>query len=185
MHIMVDIETLATTADAAVVSIGAVKFDLTSDQFDDKAFYSVISMESNMDWDRHIDADTMRWWMDQSPEARNIFAPSTPKTGLVEALEDFAAWYGDPNQCIWSNGANFDEPILAHAFYHCRVPLPWKFWNVRCMRTYKNLPGAKDIVLPREGTHHNAMDDALHQARLLQMIHKQLFSTGKRMGAAR
>lgn len=183
MHIMVDLETMATTCDAAILSIGAVKFDLTSDKIDEQGFYGSITLESNMDWGRRFDPDTIRWWMTETSEdARKVFS-EPGKQGLCETLESFAEWFGAADQCIWSNGANFDEPILAHAFSHCRLPIPWQFWNVKCMRTYKNLPGAKDVKVDRAGTHHNALMDALYQAQLVQKIHAKLFPLPTKLGA--
>ena len=39
-NIMLDNESLGTVADAAIMSIGAVKFDLDSDAIDDAGFYA-------------------------------------------------------------------------------------------------------------------------------------------------
>lgn len=173
---MVDLETLATTADAAIVSIGAVKFDLSSDKVSDEGFYASISIESNMDYGRKISETTLQWWFKQAAEnPKSVEVFHEKKQGIDDALEAFAEWVDRPDYQIWCNGANFDEPILAHAFTQCRMPIPWQFWNVRCVRTYKNLPGAKDVVIPRVGVHHNALSDALTQAALVQAIYRKLF----------
>lgn len=84
---------------------------------------------------------------------------------------------------MWSNGADFDLPMLAHAFTECGIEIPWKFYNSRCFRTYKNLPGAKTIRLPSAGVKHNAMADAYTQAQVLCEIHKQLFGKTEKMKA--
>ncbi|NQW82286.1 MAG: 3'-5' exoribonuclease, partial [Polaromonas sp.] len=63
---MVDLETLGTVADAVILSIGAVKFDLDSDAIDDDGFYASISIESNQETGRRIQEDTLIWWMGQS-----------------------------------------------------------------------------------------------------------------------
>ena len=47
--VMVDLETLATSADAVILSIGAVRFDLETGEIDDAGFYASISVESNLD----------------------------------------------------------------------------------------------------------------------------------------
>ena len=39
-NVMLDLETLGTTASAVILSIGAVRFDLTSEKIDDKGFYA-------------------------------------------------------------------------------------------------------------------------------------------------
>ena len=68
----------------------------------------------------------------------------------------------------WCNGASFDFPILATAYRLVKKPLPWEFWKERDLRTLKGLN--PDLRVERDGVHHNALDDARHQARLVQHI---------------
>lgn len=174
-QIMVDLETLGTTADSAIVSVGAVRFDLETGETHD-GFYQVISLDSNLSAGRYISPDTLSWWMQQEPEARAIFsAPSEP---LHDVLENFARWIHSPDSIMWSNGADFDLPMLAHAYTHAGISLPWKYWNSRCFRTYKNLPGAKQTKTPKQGVKHNALADAYNQAQTLCAIHHALFVKG-------
>ena len=46
-NIMIDLETLGNRSDAVILSLGAVKFDLTSGKIDDQGFYASISIDSN------------------------------------------------------------------------------------------------------------------------------------------
>lgn len=175
-HVMFDAETLATTSDAVILSIGAVKFDLDSDKIDDAGFYASISVDSNLELKRRISEDTLIWWMKQGPAAQGVFHES--KQTLREALLDLADWMGGSSDyTVWSNGADFDLPMLAHAFTQCGIEIPWKFYNSRCFRTYKNLPGAKAIRLPASGVKHNALSDAHQQVVTLQAIQQALFAT--------
>ena len=170
-NVMVDLETLGTAADSVILSIGAVHFDLDSDKIDDAGFYASVSIESNLAYGRRIQEDTLIWWLQQTAAAQAVF--HEPKQTLESALAEFAQWLrgGD---IMWSNGADFDIPMLAHAYTQQGTGRPWLFWNSRCVRTYKALPGAKDVSVARLGTHHNALHDAIHQARLVQAIHKTL-----------
>ena len=176
-HVMVDLETLGTTADAVILSIGAVRFDLSSGKISDEEFYSSISVESNLSWKRRISEDTLLWWFKQDAAARQVFFE--PKEALEHSLVQFSDWIGTGEHIMWSNGADFDLPMLAHAFSVCGIEIPWKFWNSRCYRTYKNLPGAKAVKLPHEGVKHNAMADAFSQAQNVIAIHKALFEKEK------
>lgn len=173
-HVMIDCESLATTADAVILSLGAVKFDLESGDIDDAGFYASISVESNLDLGRRIAEDTLIWWMKQTPAAQGVF--HEPKEALGEALVSFSDWLGNDEYFMWSNGADFDLPMIGHAFTQCKVEIPWRFWNSRCFRTYKTLPGAKNIAAPSSGTKHNALADAVNQAVHAQAIYKALFS---------
>jgi hypothetical protein len=170
---MFDTETLATTADACIMSIGAVRFDLDSGLIDDNGFYASISVDSNLELKRRISEDTLIWWMKQGAAAQGVFHEG--KQMLRPALEALSDWIGNPDCHVWSNGGDFDIPMLAHAFTQCGMTVPWKFWNTRCFRTYKNLPGAKHIRSPVTGVKHNALSDAHQQVVTLQAIHKTLF----------
>lgn len=176
-HIMLDLESLGTTASAVILSIGAVRFDLESDKVDDDGFYASITIESNQDYGRRIQEDTLLWWLKQPAAAQQVFYEE--KTTLSEALVDLSDWIGADDHYVWSNGADFDLPMVAHAYSQVGIEVPWKFWNSRCFRTYKNLPGAKDIRVPAIGVKHNALSDAYQQAQTVQAIHKALFSKTK------
>lgn len=174
-HIMLDLETLGTAADAVILSIGAVKFDLNSDAMDNEGFYASVSIDSNLEFKRRIQEDTLIWWLKQSPDAQNVFHEA--KQSLPSALEELSDWIGNMDYNVWSNGADFDLPMLSHAYTQVGMEVPWKFWNSNCFRTYKKLPGAKGAVLPGGGVKHNALDDAVSQARSLQSIQHALFGS--------
>lgn len=168
-NVMVDLETLAVTADAVVVSIGAVKF--THKKIEDSAFYTPVSVNSNLSLGRRVDENTLSWWMSQPETARKVF--SQPAISIEEALEQFSDWLKGEDVLMWANGADFDLAILQHAYCQLGVTVPWKFWNNRCFRTVKNTVPFK--VPPVDvGVKHNALDDALAQARQLQHIWKAL-----------
>ena len=165
LNIMIDLETLGTVPGCGILSIGAVSFD------EKYKFYSTISRSSCSSLGLHEDPDTMVWWNRQSKEAKEeAFSGITPIKG---ALMDFALWYSrteldarDGKAFIWSNGADFDLPILRYAYRAVGLTPPWTAYRGRCYRTYKNLPENKGIKGEEiAGTKHNALDDAIFQAR--------------------
>lgn len=165
-HVMLDLETLGTAADSVIVSIGAVRFDLNT--IDDDAFYTAISIESNLALGRKVSGATLAWWMQQSDAARKVF--NEPSIALDTALEELKDWFKGEDCQIWSNGAAFDIPMIEHAFAQLDQAPPWKFWNARCFRTMKGLPLAKKIPPVKASVAHNALADALAQAQTLQAI---------------
>lgn len=176
--VMVDLETLGTTADAVIMSIGAVKFNIDTDEIDDAGFYASISIDSNLDKGRRIDEDTLVWWMSQSPQAQAVFRE--PKENLAAALDGLAAWFGNDEKLnVWSNGADFDIPMLAHAYRQHDWLTPWKFWNSKCFRTWKGLPAAKKVNYQKVGVTHNALTDAINQAKHAQAIYAVMVGTTK------
>ena len=58
---MVDLETLATTPDAAILTIGACKFDPRGNNITDQ-YYERIDLDSQ---NRRIDENTIEWWSKQ------------------------------------------------------------------------------------------------------------------------
>lgn len=175
--VMIDTETLDTTPSSVILSIGACRFDQYSEDIEDSAFYAVVDIQQQIDLGRTISADTLRFWMQQPAAAKEVFF-SKEAVPLEEALLGLREWI-DPRRETrpWSMGAGFDLPILEHAYRSFGVEAPWLFWKACCMRHQKNLPNAKIVYdnVPRMGVHHNAMDDAIHQARAAQAINKALF----------
>jgi hypothetical protein len=172
-HVMVDLETLGNLADSIILSIGAVKFDLESQKYDDDGFYASISIDSNVDLGRKPVESTVVWWLGQSKEAQAVF--HEPKQPLEEALRSLSEWLGHNKRLVWSNGADFDIPMLNHAYSQIGLLPPWEFWNSRCVRTYKSLPAAARV--PKPENDHNALRDAFSQVRYVQAIHAAM--TGK------
>lgn len=173
--LMIDNETLGTTADSVILSIGAVPFDLNTGEVADDGFYVSISIDSNLELGRHISEATLLWWLKQSTAAQQVF--HEPKEHLRGALLQLSDWIGNRDYEVWSNGADFDIPMLAHAFTQVGLDVPWKFWSTRCFRTFKNLPGAGAVPLPKPtGVAHNALADAYNQAVAAVAIYNGLFN---------
>lgn len=167
-HIMVDLETMGLDPNAAIISIGAVHFDKTTLHSE---FYTAVSLKSCMDYGLTTTQSTVDWWMKQSVEARMAWQ-TEDAPGLTESLTLFSQWLrkiGTNREiCPWGNGADFDLTILGSAHRALQVDTPWMYYNHHCFRTMKNMFRVADF--PRQGTHHNALDDAKHQAVHLQRI---------------
>lgn len=169
--IMVDLETLSTASHAAIVSIGAVKFnkDVMGAVNTDDVFYAVVNVETALDLGCHVSGGTLSWWMGQSDQARAVFADKRQQP-LQKVLADFAAWFDHDGYNVWGNGSDFDNVILSNAYQMANIPRPWGAFNNRCFRTLREQVGRDTIKLVRHGTHHNALDDAISQAVHLQKI---------------
>lgn len=172
MHIMLDIESLGTGPDAVITAIGACKFDPSEDEVSEHTtFYTRVNPNQQ---GRVIDASTVMWWLKQSDAARSMYAGIGKEPLLPAALMSFGSWCTSVRiDGMWGNGSDFDNAILGHAYKQRELPLPWSYGKNRCFRTVKNMLLPKEYVAPvREGTHHNALDDAIYQARCLQAICK-------------
>ena len=165
---MVDLETLGRGAGCAILSIAAVRFSRTGLH---EKFYSTVDFDSCSRLGLEIDPETLRWWAQQSPEARAVLRQSlsgtcAPIGAVLAGLQEFLG----PDDLIWGHGATFDNAILLYAFETAGMPRPWSYRNDRCFRTllslYPNVPW--DTF---EGIEHHALDDAkaqaLHAVKLL------------------
>jgi hypothetical protein len=164
-HVMLDLETFGNGNDAVIVSIGAVKFNAAEilDQF-----HVGVDAASCVALGLKIDADTIMWWLDPGrAEARDALL-NLEQVDLASALVGFTQWLGSDVDAIWGNGATFDNVILRSAYRAAGLEYPVKFWQDRCYRTIKGF--APEIAIVREGTHHDACDDARSQAKHLQEI---------------
>lgn len=171
-HVMVDLETFGSTPGSAIASIGAVAFNPRTGEIGER-FYAVVDPATCQREGMTIDADTMLWWLKQSDGARAALAIN-PKLTIYTALAEFSAfWERVGGTHFWGHGANFDDPLLNAAYRATRSPPPWKFFNSRCTRTLFDLSGVKPDRA--EGTHHNALDDALAQAKAVVAAYSVLF----------
>lgn len=167
LDVSIDIETMSTRSDAAVVGIGAVAFSLTEMKLGAR-FYAAIDLDTCQAAGLRLDAGTVTWWMKQSDTARSALTRNTrPLADVLDEFHAFLIGVGPTNEIkVWGNGPGFDNAILANAYAAAGKPLPWKYWNDRCVRTVGAM--FPDIPKPaRQGTHHNALDDAIYQAETL------------------
>lgn len=168
INTMLDLETWSTQTNAAIRSIGACVFDENGIR---EKFYR--NIDDNSYSGLHIDPNTVAWWSAQAREAQEALRIDC--WSLDHVLSELAAWLPISSlSLIWGNGTDFDNTILANAYNHLDLPIPWKFYNNRCYRTIKNLFPIAPLV--RAGTHHNALDDAVSQAEHLIAIRNRLFS---------
>jgi hypothetical protein len=163
-RIMLDLETLDTGPHSVIISIGAVEFD--AGVVTDYKFYTAVQHEhQEARWSRTTGEKAKQWWSQQSEAARFVLVDPAALP-LDRALLAFSMWMNGVASEMWGNGSDFDNVILGNAYEACRLARPWSYSANRCYRTLKNLgivlgPGEGTV---REGTHHNALDDALYQA---------------------
>lgn len=164
-NVMLDLETMGTRPGSVIVSVGAIEFDPQSARLG-RTFYQTCSIASAVDVGLAMDPQTVTWWLQQNDDARGELIKA--KGDLKSVLIAFKQWLGNADVRLWGNGSDFDNALLAEAYRIIGEPIPWKFWNNRCYRTMKSL--FPNVKLEREGTHHNALDDAIYQAKHLQLI---------------
>ena len=172
MYVMLDLETLSSESNAAIISIGAVMFDKAGvATAESSRFYRNIIPGSNDDFGRHIDGNTVAWWMEQNEPARRLAFSKIRAVPLDDGLYMFARWCGGMVEEMWGNGSDFDNVILANAYKATRIDMPWAYKANRCYRTaMMDVPVARKDQLWAKwnvGVQHHALDDAVRQAHIL------------------
>ncbi len=182
---MLDLETLGTRAGCPILSIGACFFKRQGGRLG-PTFHAIASTYSQEKLGLKADPATVAWWQSQPAVAKALLARCEEPGALPlgQALIDFSLWFKQHEKdgvLVWSRGADFDLPILAHAYAACGLPQPWAPFHGRCFRTLTE--ENPDVPKPkRRGVKHNALDDAKHQARWAVAIFQH---QAERKGAAR
>ena len=168
-HTMLDMETLAVSPNAVVLSLGAVHFDPYGTGYSDSLYFR-IDIDDQDALGREVDPGTLEWWGRQDPAImEEAFSPDN-RIPLVEAMDRFHkfAW---GCSAFWSHGATFDLVIIENIYRQLNKPLPWNYWQLRDTRTLFDL--GHDPEMP-QGSKHNALEDAIRQAVGVQNVYRKL-----------
>jgi len=180
--IMIDLETLATSTDAAILTIGAVKFDPFGKDLQEPSmdsFYVKVDLDSCDEIGLVTSDDTIAWWANQEQAAQDeAFSPE----GRIHIRDAFNQLYKFcwGAQRVWSNGAGFDVVICETVFKRIEKAVPWNFWQVRDVRTAFDLginPNRPPVLK------HHALEDAWNQAVGIQNVYGTLRTSTTTDGA--
>lgn len=171
-HGMIDLETYGLRAGCAFRSIAIVQFDPYSDRVGEK-FYANVTRASCEEIGMFVDPDTEKWWNRQSAEAQEVLTKD--QVHIREAMERaWQFWLKMQLKYPWSQGANYDQPLIEEAWRLCGIKPPYKFWDSRCTRTAYGMSGFNVFSTKNPGIPHYALDDCLHQIRCVQSSFKKL-----------
>lgn len=177
LDVMIDLETMGTRPDAAIVAIGAVEFEAWPLPQIGRSLYLPVQLASSVAAGGTMDPATVLWWLQQDDAARRELCSPAAVT-LREALHRLADWMTRHRPAarlrVWGNGAAFDNVVLRGAYQRLGMDAPWQWPDDRCFRTLRKMVPL--VPAPeREGTAHHALDDARHQARhavaMLRALH--------------
>lgn len=179
-HVMFDLETLGRSSRAAIVQIGACSFDPGTGEIGGR-FSVNVDLKSSLDAGLEVDAEAIRFWMIQRPEAKTwldaVDAEGRPgclgRAPLFFSLGAFGDFLsGDLKETpIWSH-VTFDVPIIASAFAAVKMPLPFRYQDCRDLRTLIELAGYERPS--HNGIPHDALSDCEHQVRYCVEAMKKL-----------
>jgi hypothetical protein len=169
-HVMIDLETMGTRPDAAIVSIAAVEFDITTGEFGRK-FYEKVELQSCLDLGMTVDGATIMWWLNQDEAARRELRNGQRNLNWVLfKLTHFLAACQEGQ--VWGNGISFDLAILSNAYRAVGQQRPWSHRVERDMRTMVMLNPDVKATTAFRGIKHHPVADCLHQIEVLSEIYR-------------
>ncbi|OOE45107.1 3'-5' exonuclease [Salinivibrio kushneri] len=175
---IIDIETLSTKESAVVVTVSAFKFDRFANNAQtefashDNELHMHLDVADQLIHGRTTNAETCKWWRKQSAEALSELRSNDLPFLACDALEQLAEFI---HGCqLFSRGTDFDFKILGHMYRTNGIKTPWKYNQVRDVRTYidaftgGNIGYVENFETPDWMTSHNSLHDCYRDA--MQMV---------------
>ena len=166
VDVMLDIETLATSPDAVVLTFGAVKFNPFGNTVDgDKSMYVRLEVDEQIRLGRKVDENTVLWWGKQAADVKEEALGDHNRISLYDFTRQLNKFLVSTDR-IWAQGPVFDIVILENLYRQLEIPAPWLYYNIRDSRTLLKALG-DDRVIGKAGLH-NALEDCISQAQAVQ-----------------
>ena len=166
---MLDIETLATTPDAVVMSVGVVKFDPHTGTPYNKTLWRP-DIDEQTERDRHVSESTLEWWAKQPDHIQEDAFSDEGRIPVTEFMKELNRYCVGMDK-IWCQGPQFDMLILENLYIQWGHHFGWQFWQVMDCRTlFQLMP-----VDPRKAIQqdlHSADADAYYQAIGVQQCYE-------------
>lgn len=180
--IMIDLETLDTSPHCVILTIGVVSFNPKGQGVIERLELRPTIEDQIEIHNRIISDDTICWWSKQNPKTLEETLGDNGRISFTECMEKLYK-FGWNRRAVWSNGAGFDvvacETGMRQTLKNYPNPIPWPFYSVRDTRTLFEIAGVslKDKKYSTKTTH-RAVEDAEHQAIVVQDAYKKLIKSG-------
>lgn len=180
-HVMMDLETLSTAKNAAIIEIGLVRFNLNGEIED--AIKIPVNPMSSIRYGLDVQSETLGWWAGQDEKVqRKVLVNSFSKgLDLKDALIQMNQFLSTSKKVyLWGNGVFSDNVWIDNAMESCGLKPAYTFRSHMCVRTiatlFKGLL-ARDFKKEIEfaGSQHDSIDDAKHQIKYLTRYIKEVF----------
>jgi len=171
-HATIDIETLGTSPDTVVLTIGGIKFDPMEDDGLHSQFYYRLDADEQIEMGRTVDEKTLEWWEKQPEEIRKEALETTGRVSTEQSLKALNKWLVGVDK-IWCQGPVFDIGILQNLYKQIGLHHNWPFYIIRDSRTLFSLMD-KDPRKEINFAAHNALADAIVQSLCIQKVYKKL-----------
>ena len=166
---MLDIETLATTPDAVVMSVGVVKFDPHTGTPYNKTLWRP-DIDEQTERDRHVSESTLEWWSKLPQHIQDDAFSEEGRIPVVEFMKELNRFCVGADK-IWCQGPQFDMLILENLYIQWGHHFGWQFWQVMDCRTlFQLMPTDPRKAIQQDL--HSADADAYYQAIGVQQCYE-------------
>lgn len=176
-HAMIDLETLGTTPDTAVLTLGGVKFNPNEIGTTHSELYFRLDVDEQLAKERTVDNSTLEWWGKQEESVREEALGDENRTPVLEVLQALNKWCVGVDT-IWCQGPSFDIVIMENLYRQYDHHIPWPFWKIKDSRTLFGIM-PKDPRKEINFAAHNALEDCKVQALCVQQTINKLGLTVK------
>lgn len=192
-HYSIDIETLDTRNTSVVTSVGAYAFGkaikpvmygvhkntVEGVEYTGREFQAQLDIDAQLRIDRTISAHTLRFWANQQKELfQKQLNGRVSVHDFTRALRNWMNFFEssqkEPDEKvqrrIWVYGPHFDVAILQGLYESQRSDTPWRYNEVRDVRTLVKMAeamGHDTRAAAVNECHHDALSDAKAQAQMV------------------
>lgn len=175
-HMMIDVEALRLKQPwwAPLMSVGMVVFNEHGEVL---AWDELYVIPGSLPTWAEPEESTQEFWENQphwNQMKENLLTKGEP---ILDVLQGISTFYSVWNvEAVWFAGPTYDQVMLEAYFDGFGVDRPWRYNDTRDFRTIrKQHPEIYDRVnSDRQGTYHMALDDAMHQVRVLREIQDEM-----------
>ena len=146
IDVMLDIESLSTDSNGAIIQLAAVVFDIHKKGHGYVNFNKFITPKSAIDAGLTINADTMKWWFSQEESVQKKVLAYAIERGnpLKEVLMSFTDWLEELKKkadkvFVWGYPVTSDLTWLLNAFKAVNLPYPIEYNRTRDLATIADL----------------------------------------------
>jgi len=152
-HVMIDIETLGTQPGSVIIQIGAKRFDPRTGYVFVRDFEMGIDPNYPPSLNAIIDAETLKWWLQQDPKVLAKVMSGTHN--IVNGMRGLSEYCSGCTH-FWAKSPDFDMGLLGYFYGKYYTSTPWTYKNRMDVRTVLEMA---DVTQPPAVTPHDAVSD--------------------------
>lgn len=175
---MIDIESLDVVRTAAVIQVGVIIFEYSKSGTIRKLDTAKLDLPLSPQEGRTSSIGTLAFWLENQANREVFESMKFKRMGVDDfqfALASLTRWLSKHKVSeYWFQGPTFDAIILEDLI---DTGVPWKFYQVRDMRTVEKLLGDPDKVKKlKSKVTHDALEDCEVQLEVLRHCLRRKFN---------